>query len=43
MYFAYNTTDHIRALTRHFDDLIRAASVPAHEIGDYLEKLLMRV
>jgi len=43
MYFVYNTTDHIRALTRHFDDLIRAASVQAHEIGDYLEKLLMRI
>lgn len=43
MYFVYNTTDHIRALSRHFDDLIRAASVQAHEIGDYLEKLLMRI
>lgn len=43
MYFAYNTTDHIRALTRHFDDLIRAASIQAHETGDYLEKLLSRI
>jgi hypothetical protein len=29
MYFVLNSTEHIRALTRHFDDLIRVAVAAA--------------
>lgn len=36
MYFVFNTTQHIRVLTRHFDDLIRAAVVQSNEIPDFL-------
>jgi hypothetical protein len=35
----FNTTAHVRVLTRHFDELIRAAVVQAHECGDFLETL----
>jgi transcriptional regulator with XRE-family HTH domain len=40
MYFVFNTTEHIRVLTRHFDGLIRSAKVQPHEIGRYAETLL---
>ncbi len=40
MYFVFNTTEHIRVLTRHFDDLIRAAVVQPPEIGAFLRRLL---
>ena len=40
MYFVFNTTEHIRVLTRHFDDLIRAATVQPPEIGAFLRRLL---
>ena len=36
MYFAFNTIEHIRVLTRHFDQLVRAAVVPAHEAAAFL-------
>jgi transcriptional regulator with XRE-family HTH domain len=39
IYFVFNTTAHVRVLTRHFDELIRAAVVQAHECGDFLETL----
>jgi transcriptional regulator with XRE-family HTH domain len=39
IYFVFNTTQHVRVLTRHFDELIRAAIVQAHETTDYLDKL----
>lgn len=39
MYFAFNTTEHIRVLTRHFDELIRGAVVQAHEIGGFVRTL----
>jgi transcriptional regulator with XRE-family HTH domain len=39
MYFVFNTTEHVRVLTRHFDDLIRAATVQAHETPDFLGAL----
>lgn len=39
IYFVFNTTQHVRVLTRHFDELIRAAVVQAHECSDYLETL----
>ncbi len=39
MYFVFNTTEHIRVLTRHFDQLIRGAVVPAEQVPDYLRSL----
>lgn len=39
MFFAFNTTAHIRVLARHFDALVRAATVPAHAAGDFLRDL----
>lgn len=32
MYFVFNSTEHIRALTQHFDDLIRVATVQPLEV-----------
>lgn len=40
MYFVFNTTEHIRVLTRHFDGLIRGAVVQPHEIGGHVLGLL---
>ena len=39
MYFVFNTSEHIRVLTRHFDDLVRAAVVTSAEAGTYLRDL----
>ena len=39
MYFVFNTSEHIRVLTRHFDDLVRAAVVTATDVGGYLHEL----
>ena len=39
MYFVFNTSEHIRVLTRHFDDLVRAAVVTSAEMGGYLRDL----
>jgi transcriptional regulator with XRE-family HTH domain len=41
-YFVFQTTEHIRALTRHFDQIVRGATVQPHEMGGYLEGLLSR-
>ncbi|MDH3690128.1 MAG: transcriptional regulator, partial [Gammaproteobacteria bacterium] len=43
MYFVFNTTDHIRVLIRHFDDLVRAATVQCNEITAFLDQLRARV
>lgn len=43
MYFVFNTTEHIRVLTRHFDDLIRVAVVQPPDVADYLRRLLNRL
>ncbi len=40
MYFVFNTIEHIRGLTRHFDNLIRAAVVQPPRIGALLRRLL---
>lgn len=40
MYFVFNTTDHIRVLTKHFDGLIRVAQVQPHEISGHVRGLL---
>ena len=37
MYFAFNTTEYVRILVRHFDNLVRHAEVHAHEIGKFLQ------
>ncbi len=39
MYFVFNTTEHVRVLTRHFEDLVRRAIVHANETPDYLRQL----
>jgi transcriptional regulator with XRE-family HTH domain len=41
-YFVFHSTEHIRALTRHFDQIVRGASVQPNEIGGYLRGLLAR-
>jgi hypothetical protein len=41
-YFVSHSTDHIRALTRHFDQIVRSASVQPTEIAAYLQGLLSR-
>ncbi len=38
-YLVLNTTEHIRALTRHFDNLIRNAVVSANESAAYIRTL----
>jgi len=40
MYLVFNSTEHIRAMTQHFDSLIRAAVVQPHEIGRFLNGLI---
>jgi len=39
MYLVFNSTEHIRVLTRHFDDLIRDAVVQPPDVADYLKGL----
>ena len=39
MYLVFNSTEHIRVLTRHFDDLIRAAVMQPPEVISYLKSL----
>ena len=41
-YFVFQSTEHIRALTRHFDQVVRGASVQPNEITTYLQSLLSR-
>ncbi|WP_119462555.1 helix-turn-helix domain-containing protein [Rhodospirillaceae bacterium SYSU D60014] len=40
MYFVFNSTEHIRVLTQHFDELIRAAAVQPPEVTTLLRRLL---
>jgi hypothetical protein len=40
MYFVFNTTEHIRVLTRHFDGLIRNAEVQPNEMSQHAMTLL---
>jgi hypothetical protein len=39
MYFVFTTTPHIRTLTRHFDGLVRAATVEARDAAGFLRDL----
>lgn len=43
MYFVFTTKEHIRTLTNHFDDLIRAAVVQSHQAADFVAALRSRV
>ncbi len=38
MYLVFTTTEHIRVLTRRFDDLIRRAVIQAHEVPDFVRR-----
>ncbi|WP_158558897.1 helix-turn-helix domain-containing protein [Rhodoferax lacus] len=38
-YLVFNTREHIETLTRHFDDLVRDASVLSHAVSAWLTKL----
>lgn len=40
MYFVLNSTEHIRVLTRHFDDLIRAAVLQPRDAIQFLRSLM---
>lgn len=42
MYFAFNTTEYVRILSRHFDNLVRSAVVQADETVAYLESQVIR-
>ncbi len=40
MYFVFTTREHIRTLSQHFDDLVRAAVVQSHEVALFMNHLL---
>jgi transcriptional regulator with XRE-family HTH domain len=40
MYFVFNATEQIRVLSRHFDDLIRAATIQPTEVSGFMRKLM---
>ncbi|HEY5598607.1 MAG TPA: helix-turn-helix transcriptional regulator [Kiloniellales bacterium] len=40
MYVVFNSTEHIRVLTRHFDDLIRVSIVQPRDVFDFIGRLL---
>jgi transcriptional regulator with XRE-family HTH domain len=42
MYLVLNATEHIRSLTRHFDNLIRRAAVSANESAAFIRTLAVR-
>lgn len=43
MYWVFNSVEHIRVLTGHFESLIRAAVVQPHEIVPFLRRVAERV
>ncbi|MDJ0958337.1 MAG: helix-turn-helix domain-containing protein [Arenicellales bacterium] len=43
MYFVFNTTQHVRLLSKHFDDLIRVAVVQANDCPQFVQKLCKSV
>jgi len=43
MYFVFNSTEHIRALTQHFDNLIRGAVVQPPDVAKLLKGLLTEI
>jgi transcriptional regulator with XRE-family HTH domain len=42
-YFVFNTREHVETLTRHFDQLVRDASVLSHETATWLRQLSLTV
>lgn len=40
LYFVFNTRDHVRVLTRHFDELIKGSVVQAHDMPATLRGLI---
>ena len=43
MYLVFNSTEHIRAMTQHFDDLIRHAVMQLPEVIGFIEGLLNEI
>jgi hypothetical protein len=43
MYFVFTSTEHIRELSRHFDQLIRNARIQPHETAGFIRKLIKEV
>ncbi len=43
MFFVFNSTEHIRVLTRHFDSLIREAVVQPNDCGRFIRNLVEKV
>ncbi|HLW26627.1 MAG TPA: helix-turn-helix transcriptional regulator [Kiloniellales bacterium] len=43
MFFVFNATEQIRVLTRHFDQLIRAAVVQPTDVSDFLQQQLLHL
>jgi transcriptional regulator with XRE-family HTH domain len=43
MYWVFNSVEHIRVLTSHFENLIRVAVVQPHEIAQFLRRLAEKV
>jgi len=43
MYWVFNSVEHIRVLTSHFENLIRAAVVQPHEIVPFLRRVAEKV
>ncbi|MGI9463655.1 MAG: helix-turn-helix domain-containing protein, partial [Aestuariivirgaceae bacterium] len=43
MFFVFNSTEHIRVLTGHFDDLIRHARIQPNECATYVRNLTRKV
>ena len=41
-YFVFHSTEHIRALTRHFDQIVRGACVQPNEIATHLQRMMSR-
>jgi hypothetical protein len=39
LYLVINSTDHVRALTRHFDNLIRQADIGPDRSAEFIDKL----
>lgn len=43
LYFVFNTTEHIRVLTAHFDGLVKAATIHPTDMGRHLQGLLAQL
>lgn len=43
MFLVFNSTEHIRIFTNHFDDLIRAAVIQPHETPGFLRRLMVEL